>query len=106
MENIEYRKARVRLGFFSLVSLCSFVGFCSGIIFIPISFVYVFDTILSEPLWMIFAIIVGLPVSLAIQSGIMAIIGYPVYKLITDRWEFLYEGKFSIGKGSSTRNLD
>jgi hypothetical protein len=91
MSDIEYRKARVQFDLFALVRLCSFLGFCSGVVFIPITFIF---NLAEENVY----IVIGLPFIFLIQGAITALTAYPLYKLITNKYEFMYEGKFSIGK--------
>ncbi len=96
MDNIQYKKARVQFDLLSLIRLFSFVGFCFGVVMIPITLIFgdKIDNFNEVAVY----IIVVLPLISLIQGIFTAIVAYPLYKIITNKYDFLYEGRFSIGK--------
>ena len=98
MQDIEYKKARVQLDFFSLVRLSSLIGFCFGVVLIPITFLYNLSNETESYGWYILIVILGAPFMSFLQGVITGVLGYPLYKIITNKYEIMYEGKFSIGK--------
>lgn len=93
----EDQRYRVRLRFTSLVALTTLVGFCAGVLGIPIVLLMQADRIFSDSFWLFpiaFAVLVS-PIGAAINGALYGVLGYPLYRWITKRIDVhTYTGEF------------
>ena len=101
------QRYRVRLRFTSLVALTTLVGFCAGVLGIPIILLMQADRIFSDTGWFVpaaFAVIAG-PIAGALNGALYGVLGYPLYRWITKRIDIhTYDGEFVLKSDSSSNN--
>jgi hypothetical protein len=103
LDLVQGTSCRLRLGFTSLVKLMSLVGFCAGIVGIPIYIFLVlgvnrfFGNAESIPAHdlpsLILFFFVGVPIAGLLDGAIFAIFAFPLYRVLSKR---TYTGEFEI----------
>ena len=98
------QRYRVRLRFTSLVALTTLVGFCAGVLGIPIFLLMQADRIFSDPFSFFpigFTVIIS-PIAGAVNGALYGVLAYPLYRWITKRVDVhTYTGEFVLKRDSS-----
>ena len=84
---------RVVFTFYSLISISSIIGFCAGVIGVPI---FILQTLGgTEPLniWLTVLMVFVIPFAGAINGAFMGLLAYPVYYWLTRKISFKYTGE-------------
>jgi hypothetical protein len=90
---------RTRLRFSSLTSLMALVGFCAGIVALPIIMLTQADKLFEDTSWFgaFLFTFVGAPIVGAANGVLYGVLGYPIYRWITRRFDVhTYSGEFAI----------
>jgi|SRR5882672_2769929 len=105
---VEGSVCRVRLRFNSLVGLSALIGFCAGVLGIPIMLVVQGDRIFSDPFWimpLLLTLVAG-PALGAVNGVISGVLGFPLYRWITRRINVhTYSGEFSLVKRDASNEI-
>ena len=90
---------RTRLRFSSLTGLMALVGFCAGVLAMPIIMLTQADKLFGDTFWFgafVFTF-VGAPIVGAANGVLYGVLGYPIYRWITRRFDVhTYSGEFAI----------
>lgn len=101
----EDQSYRVRLRFTSLVALTTLVGFCAGVVSLPILLLLQIDRMSSDTWWPITVafFVVAPPIAGAVNGALYGALGYPLYRWITKRINVhTYDGEFVLKSSPSS----
>jgi hypothetical protein len=85
-------KMKIKLSFASLISMASLIGFCAGVLSVPIYLGQIF----SQGSFGISSILMSilLPAIGLLNGALLGVMAYPVYSWLTQKIGFSYTGKF------------
>lgn len=93
------QRYRVRLRFTSLVALTTLVGFCAGVVGIPILLLIQADRISSDGFALVplaFTVLAP-PITGTLNGALYGVLAYPLYRWITKRIDVhTYTGEFVL----------
>jgi len=93
LNNVLYTKCRIRFNYSSLIKLNLLLGFCAGLLSIPVLFLLN----AGSGTLSIVTVIVGAPISGAAGGLLVVILGYPLYSWFTSRTNGQeYAGTFQV----------
>jgi len=84
------------------------VGFCAGVVSLPLLLITQADKLSQDSSWFIPAVLLSLAVPIvgALNGLIYAVLGYPLYRWITARVDLhTYSGEFELVKRSDDREI-
>ena len=89
------KRFRFRLDFRSLFVFSTILGFCFGVLSIPIVFISNLIKIGPGHFFpeMILIVLVGAPATGIMTGVLMGVIGYPIYKWVSGRYSITYSGQ-------------
>lgn len=89
---------KFQLEFLSFVKLCALIGFCMGVITIPLGLIQVFSS--GGPgfeLPVVF-LLIAMPFLGLLNSAIFGGLSYPIYWYVTNKIGLKYRGKIHVGE--------
>ena len=87
---------KLRLKFISLVSLSGLIGFCAGVVSIPLYLFNEFSS--SEPATTYIWLVALAPIGGFINGLFLGVLAYPLYWWITKKISFKYRGQLYINE--------
>lgn len=92
-----YTECRLKLNYVSLIKLTVLLGFCAGVLSIPV--VLLLTSGMGK--FNVVGVIFSVPISGAIAGLLIAILGYPLYSWITVKMDGqIYSGFFQVNESS------
>ena len=87
------QRMRVQFSLGSLVSIATLIGFCAGVVCVPL---YLIGGMINGGLDLGFVgfTVVVLPLFYGFSMAIMALLSYPAYRYVTNKVGFSYKGIF------------
>lgn len=87
---------KVQLDYLSFVKMCALIGFCAGVIFIPLNFLQ-FLLIDDRSIDVAFMyLLLSVPLLGSFLWAFTGVLSYPVYYYLTKRVSFSYRGKLYV----------
>lgn len=96
-ENLFQFKLQMKFG--SLIKFSTFIGFCYGVVLVPITILTNYSRFQEDPTgwWVTLPLlIVATPIVAALNGALFGFLGYPIYKWLTNRVALTYIGRLYI----------
>ena len=87
------RTFKVRLRFNSLISISSLIGFCAGVVWIPVQMITLFTSDDTHFITALLLVVLS-PMFGLINGFLLGLVAYPCYAYICRRVGFSYTGVF------------